>query len=59
MARARKPTMRPAKKPATTLTGNLTHLGKNGEARMVDVSEKSATERVAIAEGRVEARSDL
>jgi cyclic pyranopterin phosphate synthase len=31
----------------------LTHLGKTGEARMVDVSEKAATERVAIAEGRV------
>src|SRR3954471_10182414 len=31
----------------------LTHLGKGGEARMVDVSAKAATERVAIAEGRV------
>ena len=31
----------------------LTHLGKSGEARMVDVSEKSATERVAVAEGKV------
>ena len=31
----------------------LTHLGKSGEARMVDVSAKAATERVAIAEGRV------
>ena len=31
----------------------LTHLGKRGEARMVDVSGKSATERVAVAEGRV------
>ena len=31
----------------------LTHLGRGGEARMVDVSEKAATERVAIAEGRV------
>jgi cyclic pyranopterin monophosphate synthase len=31
----------------------LTHLGKSGEARMVDVSEKSATERVAVAEGQV------
>ena len=33
--------------------GKLTHLGKSGEARMVDVSAKAATERVAIAEGRV------
>lgn len=31
----------------------LTHLGKRGEARMVDVSGKRATTRVAIAEGRV------
>ena len=29
----------------------LTHIGKRGQARMVDVSEKAATERVAIAEG--------
>ena len=32
---------------------SLKHLGKSGEARMVDVSAKAATERVAIAEGRV------
>src|SRR5256885_5285667 len=31
----------------------LTHLGQHGEARMVDVSAKAATQRVAIAEGRV------
>ena len=31
----------------------LTHLGRRGEARMVDVSKKIATERVATAEGRV------
>jgi cyclic pyranopterin phosphate synthase len=31
----------------------LTHLGQSGEARMVDVSEKAATERVATAEGKV------
>src|SRR5438270_1040047 len=31
----------------------LTHLGQRGEARMVDVTAKAATERVAIAEGRV------
>ena len=31
----------------------LTHLGKRGEARMVDVSEKTSTERIAIAEGHV------
>ncbi|CCE04995.1 molybdenum cofactor biosynthesis protein C [Bradyrhizobium sp. STM 3843] len=31
----------------------LTHIDQRGEARMVDVSEKSATERIAVAEGRV------
>jgi cyclic pyranopterin phosphate synthase len=31
----------------------LTHIDGKGEARMVDVSAKPATERVAIAEGRV------
>jgi cyclic pyranopterin phosphate synthase len=36
-----------------TLGKKLTHLGKSGEARMVDVSQKAATERAAIAEGRV------
>jgi cyclic pyranopterin monophosphate synthase len=35
------------------MTDKLTHLGKSGEARMVDVSEKSTTERVAVAEGQV------
>jgi len=33
--------------------GKLTHLGARGEAHMVDVSAKPATERVAVAEGRV------
>ena len=31
----------------------LTHLAKGGEARMVDVSAKAVTERIAVAEGRV------
>jgi cyclic pyranopterin monophosphate synthase len=31
----------------------LSHLGKSGEARMVDVSGKVATDRTAVAEGRV------
>src|ERR1700683_3735067 len=31
----------------------LTHIGADGGARMVDVSDKAATERGAIAEGRV------
>ena len=31
----------------------LTHIGAEGEARMVDVSEKRPTTRIAVAEGRV------
>ena len=38
---------KPRKGPA------LTHIGAGGDARMVDVSEKPATERTAVAEGRV------
>jgi cyclic pyranopterin monophosphate synthase len=34
-------------------TKKLTHLGRRGEVRMVDVSAKPATEREAVAEGRV------
>src|ERR1700730_15728337 len=32
---------------------DLTHIDARGEARMVDVSAKPATERTAVAEGRV------
>ncbi|NPU14838.1 cyclic pyranopterin monophosphate synthase MoaC [Bradyrhizobium sp. 83012] len=32
---------------------SLTHIDARGEARMVDVSDKAATERTATAEGRV------
>jgi len=35
------------------MTRKLTHIGAGGEARMVDVSQKPATERVAVARGRV------
>ncbi len=31
----------------------LTHLSARGEARMIDVSDKEATSRLAVAEGRV------
>jgi cyclic pyranopterin monophosphate synthase len=34
-------------------TSALTHIDAKGEARMVDVSAKPATERTAVAEGRV------
>ncbi|MDH2353282.1 cyclic pyranopterin monophosphate synthase MoaC [Bradyrhizobium sp. SSUT112] len=41
-------------KAAKTETGPaLTHIGASGEARMVDVSDKPASERLAVAEGRV------
>ncbi|MYJ52106.1 MAG: cyclic pyranopterin monophosphate synthase MoaC, partial [Gammaproteobacteria bacterium] len=32
---------------------NLTHLNRDGEARMVDVGSKEVTERIAVAEGRI------
>jgi cyclic pyranopterin phosphate synthase len=35
------------------VAAKLSHLGKGGEARMVDVSAKAPTERVAVAEGLV------
>jgi cyclic pyranopterin phosphate synthase len=36
----------------------LTHLSARGEAHMVDVSAKPATERVAVAEGRILMKSE-
>ena len=39
--------------PSADEPNALTHIGARGEARMVDVSDKEATSRVAIAEGRV------
>jgi len=35
------------------MADKLTHIDADGRARMVDVSDKSATKRVAVAEGRV------
>lgn len=35
----------------------LTHLSADGEANMVDISAKPATERVAVAEGRIVMRA--
>jgi cyclic pyranopterin phosphate synthase len=43
-----------AKKPAAEQpAAKLSHLGAGGEARMVDVSGKDTTERVAVAEGHI------
>jgi cyclic pyranopterin phosphate synthase len=41
-----------ARKPSRG-KGALTHINPKGEARMVDVSAKPATERTAVAEGRI------
>src|ERR1700722_14555071 len=40
-------------KPAPKAEPALTHIDAKGDARMVDVSAKPATERTAVAEGRV------
>ncbi|MBR0903228.1 cyclic pyranopterin monophosphate synthase MoaC [Bradyrhizobium liaoningense] len=41
------------KRSKTKTSPALTHIGASGEARMLDVSDKPATERLAVAEGRV------
>jgi cyclic pyranopterin phosphate synthase len=56
MARSKKPAAPRAKsKKAGPLLANaeLTHIDARGQARMVDVGAKPATERVAVAEGLV------
>jgi len=60
MARAKK--TKPARKttprrPAKT-GARLSHIDHRGEARMVDVTAKPATERVAVAEGKVIMRKE-
>lgn len=49
---------RPKKPVASPMTNPLTHIDQRGEARMVDVSDKGATERIAVAEGRVIMRKE-
>jgi len=52
--RANRPVRRPRRSDVSVArAGRLTHIGRRGEARMVDVSAKPPTERVAVAEGRV------
>jgi cyclic pyranopterin phosphate synthase len=46
------------KPPAQPPAAKLTHLGAGGEARMVDVTGKPETERVAVAEGHVVMRTE-
>jgi cyclic pyranopterin phosphate synthase len=50
---AKKHVKKRVKKHAQKVTEKLTHLAKSGAVRMVDVSAKSATEREAVAEGRI------
>jgi cyclic pyranopterin phosphate synthase len=59
MARATKKLARkrPAAKAAVPAPA-LSHIDQRGEARMVDVSAKAQTERVAVAEGRVIMRQE-
>jgi cyclic pyranopterin phosphate synthase len=40
------------------MADRLTHLDSEGHARMVDVSDKAETERVAVAQGRVLMRAE-
>jgi cyclic pyranopterin phosphate synthase len=59
-AKARRPAPKPprrkkkaTKRVAPPVQSGLSHIDQRGQARMVDVSAKGATERVAVAEGRV------
>ncbi len=62
VARSKKPAVRRPKlkaKQTPRLTNTeLTHIDPRGQARMVDVSAKDMTERLAIAEGRVIMRKE-
>jgi cyclic pyranopterin phosphate synthase len=49
---------RPKKPVASPITNPLAHIDQRGEARMVDVSDKGATERIAVAAGRVIMRKE-
>jgi cyclic pyranopterin monophosphate synthase len=54
-----KPARQPPQKPAPVLPdAELTHIDHRGQARMVDVSAKNATERIAVAEGCVIMRKE-
>jgi cyclic pyranopterin monophosphate synthase len=48
----------PAIKPAAKPAEKLTHIDARGQAHMVDVTAKAATERTAVAEGRVIMRKE-
>jgi cyclic pyranopterin phosphate synthase len=48
----------PVKRGPLLPNAELTHIDARGQAHMVDVSGKSATERIAVAEGRVIMRKE-
>jgi cyclic pyranopterin phosphate synthase len=53
------PRAKPKANPTSHLTNTgLTHIDPRGQARMVDVSAKNLTERLAVAEGRVIMRQE-
>ncbi len=63
MAQGKQTAAPPAKaaakpKDKTISDSELTHIDHRGEARMVDVSGKSLTERIAVAEGKVIMRKE-
>jgi cyclic pyranopterin phosphate synthase len=49
---------KPAKRAPVMTNAELTHIDQRGQARMVDVSAKDATERLAIGEGRIIMRKE-
>jgi cyclic pyranopterin phosphate synthase len=49
---------RPKGPVESPITNPLTHIDQRGEARMVDVSNKGVTERIAVAEGHVIMRKE-
>jgi cyclic pyranopterin phosphate synthase len=65
-ARPRRAKMKSKAKPKASIgkiapppaASPLTHIDQRGEARMVDVSDKGATERIAVAEGHVLMRKE-
>jgi len=53
-----KPALEKTVLPPVAASPVLTHIDQRGAARMVDVTEKGATERIAVAEGRVIMRKE-
>jgi cyclic pyranopterin phosphate synthase len=58
MARKTGKSSRARKAPSPAPQPALSHIGQRGEARMVDVSGKPQTERIAVAEGNVIMRKE-